>query len=211
MLDQLFNLVKEYAQEPVIDNQDIPNEQNHEIVAEATNTVASGLQNVMAGGGLQNIIQLFNGGGPSSDNGNGGGMAGLLKNPMVAMMIGYFTRKLVGKYNMSPQSASGVANNLIPNVLQGLIQRTNDSGNSQFDLNTILNSLSGGGQAPSAGGGGFDIGNLVSRFTGGGMDADGDGDVDMKDMIAKFTTRTQNNLQNQQSGGGLMDLIKGFM
>lgn len=211
MLDQLFNLVKEYAQGPVIDNQEIPNEQNHEIVAEATNTVASGLQNVMAGGGLQNIIQLFNVGGPTSDNGNSNGMAGLLKNPMVAMMIGYFTRKLVSKYNMSPQSASGVANNLIPNVLQGLIQRTNDSGNSQFDLNNILNSLSGGGQAPSAGGGGFDIGNLVSRFTGGGMDVDGDGDVDMQDMIAKFTKRTQNNLQNQQSGGGLMDLIKGFM
>jgi len=206
MLDQLFNLVKEYSQEPVINNPEIPNEQNSEIVAEATNTVASGLQNVMAGGGLQNIIQMFTGG-----NG-GGGLSGLLKNPMVAMMIGHFTRKLISRHHMSPQSAGAVANNLIPNVLQGLIQRTNDPSNSQFDLNKILNSLSGGSADDSNGTGenGFDIGGLVSRFTGGNTDTDGDGDVDLQDMIGKLTKRTQNSLQ-KQSGGGILDMLKGMI
>lgn len=203
MLDQLFNLVKEYAKEPVIDNQAIPNEKNNEIVAEATNTVASGLQNVMAGGGVQNIIQMFQGGGQA------GGLGSLLKNPMVAMMIGHFTSKLIGKYNMSPQQASGVANQLIPQSLSGLIERTNDPSNSQFDLSNLLNSLSGGGA--SGGGGGLDIGGLVSRFTGGGGDRDGDGDVDLQDMISQFTSRSQDNLQNRQSGGGVMDMLKGLI
>lgn len=204
MLDQLFNLVKEYAQEPVIDNQAIPNEKNNEVVAEATNTVASGLQNVMAGGGVQSIIQMFQG------NGQGGGISSLLKNPMVSMMIGHFTSKLIGKYNMSPQAAGDVANQLIPQTLNGLISKTNDPANSQFDLSNLLNSLSGGGQ-PGGGGGGLDIGGLVSRFTGGGMDSDGDGDVDMQDMISKFTSRSQDNLQQRQSGGGVMDMLKGLI
>lgn len=202
MLDQLFNLVKEYAREPVIENQAIPNQQNNEIVADATSTVASGLQNVMAGGGVQSIIQMFQGGG------QGGGISSLLKNPMVAMMVGHFTSKLISKYNMSPQQASGVASQLIPQSLNGLIQRTNDPANSQFDLGNLLNSLSGGG---GQGGGGIDIGNMVSRFTGGGMDSDGDGDVDLQDMIARFTSRSQENLQNRQSGGGVMDMLKGLI
>jgi hypothetical protein len=110
MLEQLLDLVKNFGQETVVDNPEIPNEQNHEVLADATKTITSGLQNVMAGGGLQNILDLF--------KGNSGTSAGLLKNPMVSMMIGHFISKLVGKYNMSPSSASSVANNLIPNVLK---------------------------------------------------------------------------------------------
>ena len=59
MLEELFNLVKGSAQDTVINNPDIPNEHNNEVIAEATNTVASGLRNMVAGGGLQNILFLF--------------------------------------------------------------------------------------------------------------------------------------------------------
>ena len=48
MLDNLFDLVKGLAGDAVINNPDVPNEHNNEVVAEATNTVASGLQNMVA-------------------------------------------------------------------------------------------------------------------------------------------------------------------
>jgi hypothetical protein len=38
------------------------------VVAEATNTVASGLRNVVAGGGLQNIISMFTGSGQQANH-----------------------------------------------------------------------------------------------------------------------------------------------
>ena len=71
MLEELFNLVKGSATDSVINNPDVPNEHNNEIVAEATNTVASGLRNMVAGGGLQNIISLFtnNPQGPAGEQG----------------------------------------------------------------------------------------------------------------------------------------------
>ena len=56
MLKELFDLVKGEATETVINNPDVPNQYNNEVVAEATNTVASGLRNVVAGGGVQNIL-----------------------------------------------------------------------------------------------------------------------------------------------------------
>ncbi|MBX9784379.1 MAG: hypothetical protein K2X48_13900 [Chitinophagaceae bacterium] len=204
MLEQLFNLVKEQASEPVINNPVIPNEHNDAVVADATDTVFSGIQNAAAGGGLQNILQLFKGGG----QGNSGGIAGLLSNPIVGSLISQFAGKLTGKYNVNSGQASGIAQQLIPSVLSNLVQRTNDPGNSSFDLNGILGSLAGGG---GTNGGGLDIGSLVSKVTSMGGDVDGDGDSDLQDMIARFTQGAQQQQQTQSSGGGIMDLIKGFM
>lgn len=203
MLEQLFNLVREQSTELVVNNPEIPNEHNEDVMADATETVFSGLQSSAAGGGLQSILSLFN---QRGGNGGGNGIAGLLSNPIVSSLIGQFAGKLTGKYNVNSSQAAGIAGQLIPSILGNLVQRTNDPNNSSFDLNGILGSLAGGG---TNGGGGFDIGSLVSKVSGMGGDVDGDGDADMQDMIARFTQGAKQN-QNQ-GGGGVLDLIKGFM
>lgn len=213
MIDQLLNIVKQFGQDTVVNNPEVPNEYNQEVMADATKTIASGFQNVMAGGGFQNILDLFKG---NSQAGGGGGMAGLLKNPMVTMMIGYFISKLVSKYKMSPASASQVANNLIPNSIQDLIQKTNDPGNEQATLDNLVGALVGKGAAPgpeqASSGGGFSLQNLLEQFTGGGNGGAGGGGFDLQDIIGGLTKKAQNSFQDQQGGGGgLMDLIKGFM
>ena len=215
MLDQLFNLVKQFGQDTVIENPEIPNEQNEEVIADATKTIGSGFQNMMAGGGFESILDLFKGGGNSGNSSSGGGIAGLLKNPIVTMMIGYFTNKLVSKYKMAPSSASNVSNNLIPNVLNGLITNTtsNDPKNDAFDFNDLIGSLTGGNVATKESqSNGFDFQGLLNQFTGGGSGGNGGGGFNIGDIISQVTQGAQKN-QGQQanSGGGLMDLIKGFM
>ncbi|MBN8687544.1 MAG: hypothetical protein J0M10_11005 [Chitinophagales bacterium] len=202
MLEQLLDLVKNFGKETVVENPEIPNEQNHEVLADATKTITSGLQNVMAGGGLQNILDLFKG------NSGAGAGGGLLKNPMVSMMIGHFISKLVGKYNMSPSSASSVANNLIPNVLNGVITETNNPENPGFTLDGLLGSLTGGGS-----GGGTQLQDLLSQFTGGADTGNSGGGLDIQDLIGNFTKKAQDSFQpsSQSGGGGLMDMIKGFL
>jgi hypothetical protein len=206
MLEQLFNLVKEQSTELVVNNPEVPNEYNNDVMADATETVFSGLQNSAAGGGLKNILSLFN---QRGGNGGGNGIAGLLSNPMVGTLIQQFAGKLTGKYNVNSSQANGIAEQLIPSVLGNLVQRTNDPNNSSFDLNGILGSLSGGNGVTSSGGG-FDVGSLVSKVSSMGGDVDGDGDADMQDMIARFTQGAQQQ-QGHGTGGGVLDLIKGFM
>ena len=63
MLEQISELVKQYGKEVVIDNPDIPNEENNAVLAEATSTITGGMQNMLAGGGFQDIISMFTGGG----------------------------------------------------------------------------------------------------------------------------------------------------
>lgn len=198
MLENLFNLVKEFSGDQIINNPAIPNERNNDVMAEATNSIAGGLQNIAAGGGLQSILQLFSGGANRNS---------LLSNPIVSMMAGHFMNKLMNKHGLNNQQASGIASSIIPNVLSNLIQRTNDQNNNSFDLNGILQSLTGGGHSSATqGGGGLDIGGLINQFTGNGGNA-GNG---MQDILSQFTNQAQQNMQRQPGSGGLMDLIKTF-
>ena len=205
MLQELFNLVKGAAQESVINNPDVPNEHNNEVVAEATNTVASGLRNIVAGGGLQNLLSMFGSGGQQSGR-------SLLNNPIVNMMVGHFSEKLMSKYKMGGTQASNVANSLIPNVIGDLINKTNDPNNSSFSLEGLLNSITGGRSAEvvqeqqASSNAGFNLPDLISQFGGGGQHGGGG----LMDIVSKMAQGAQAQ-QQKNGGGGLMDLIKGFM
>ncbi len=201
MLEELFNLVKGNAQEDVINNPAVPNEQNEAVIASATHSVAEELQGTLAGGGLQNVLSLFGGG---SNMGSS-----LLNNPIVSNIISNFTNKLTNNHGIASDQASGIAQNLIPGVLSNLINRTTNTNDSGFDINSIIGSLTGGGTS-SIGGGGFDLNGIMSKFTGnGGLDTDGDGEIELSDIVSKVTGGAQ---QAQKGGsGGLMDIIKGFI
>lgn len=213
MLDQLFNIVKQFGQKSVVDNPDIPNEHNNEVLAEATNTIAGGFQNVIAGGGLQNILELFKKGGNNKTS--SGGIGGLLKNPIVTMMVGYFISKLVNKFKMKPSSASNVANNLIPGSINDLIEQTNDPNNEKVTMDGVVNSVIGKEQqeAQNASNGSSPLQDLLDKFTGGGDNgSNGNGGFNIQDLIGSFTQKARNNIGNKQpGGGGLMDMIQGFL
>lgn len=199
MLENLFNLVKEFGKDTVVDNPDVPNEQNEAVMAEATKTVAGGLQNMLAGGGLENVLSLFGGG---QQQGSGG----FLKNPIVNMMVGHFAGKLMSKFGLGGNQANGVASSLIPNVISNLVNRTNDPNNSSFDLNGLIGSLTGGG-GQQGGGGGFNFQDILGSLTGGGSGGGGG----LADIISSVTSGAQQQRQQQGGGGGLLDLIKGFV
>jgi hypothetical protein len=207
MLENLFNLIKEQGAADVIDNPIIPNEQNNAVLADATHSVADGLQGVLAGGGLQNILAMFGG----QNNNTAGGIAGLMNNPIVGNIISSFTSKLTNNHGIAGDQASGIANSLIPTVISNLIGRTNDPNNSSFDISSIIGSLAGGGNAVAGGAGGFDIQGILSRFTQGGLDSNGDGSVGLEDIMSKITSGAQQQQQAQSGGGGLMDVIQGFL
>ena len=217
MLDQLFNIVKQFGQETVVNNPDVPNEFNQEVMADATQTIAGGFKNIVAGGGLENIIDLFQGGGNTVGAGtSGGGKGGLLKNPVVSMMVGYFINKLVAKYSMSPSVASNVANTLIPNSLNSLIQQTKDPNNANINLDGLIGSLIGGGaweEQREEKNSGSPLQDLLEKFTGGGNGNSNPGGsgFDLQEIINKFTQKSQNSFENDKGSGGLMELIKSFI
>ena len=200
MLKEIFDLVRGTATETVLNKTQLPSDQNEAVVAEATNTVASGLRNMVAGGGVQNILDLF--------GSKGGNKKSLLSNPLVLMMIGHFAGKLISKYKMNSNQANNIAGDLIPGVLGNMINKTNDPNDSQFSIDEILASITGGQskqiveERAGQGGGLMDILGQLS----GGSQGNGGG---LMDIIGRMATGAQQQ-QERNGGGGLLDLIKGF-
>ena len=195
MLKELFELVKGQATETVINNPAIPNDQNDEVVAEATNTVASGLRNIVAGGGVQSLLGLFTGGNDKKS---------LLSNPIVSMMMGHFAGKLMNKFNMNNTQANSLSGNLIPSVLGSLITKTNDPNEQGFSLEKLLGSITGNKSSFDQGTGSGGLQDLLSQLTAGGAQRGGG----IMDIVKNMAGGAQ---QQQQTNGGLLDLIKGFM
>lgn len=200
MLEELFNLVKGVASQ----NQTLPSTQKDDIAAEATNTVASGMRNMVAGGGLESLISMFSNG-EQQKSGNG-----LLSNPIVSMMVGHFTEKLMSKFKLNSQEASNVASGMIPEVLSNLVKKSNDPNDSSFSLESLLNSITGGKAAEivpqqANSGGGFQ--DILSQLSGGNSNSGGGG---LMDIISQLAGGAQQQ-QQRNGGGGLMDLIKGFI
>ena len=151
---------------------------------------------MVAGGGLQNILDLSKDGGVSSPGaGNGGGIGGLMKNPIVSMMIGHFVSKLVGKYSMSPSVANNVANTIIPNSLNSLIYQTKDPQNPNLNLDSLINSIIGGTitEVKPAETNESPLQDLLGKFTGGSGgngNSGGGGGFNIQDLMGKFKEKS---------------------
>lgn len=195
MLKELFDLVKGQATETVVNNPDVPNQYNNDVMAEATNTVASGLRNLVAGGGVQSVVSLFGG------NTN---KKSLLGNPIISMMMGHFASKLMNKFNMNNSQANNLSGNLIPDVMGQLINKSNDPNDSAFSLEKLLASITGGKSETVTQDGG--IGGLLKQFTSGDVHHNGGGGL--FDIVKTLAGGAQE--QQQRNGGTLLDLIKGF-
>ena len=165
MFDNLLDLVKSHAGNAIINNPAIPNEHNDAAVEVASSSIFDTLKNAATNGNIGDVMSMFSGG---AGNAASSPLAGIMQNSMV--------QNLMHKFGLDQGAASNVASGLLPNVLQNLVHKTNDPNDSSFDLQGILSKVTGGA-------GGFDIGSLVSNFTGG---------------------------NNQQQGGGVMDSLKGL-
>ena len=188
MLDNLLNLIRENAGSSIINNPAIPNERNEEAIATAGNSITGGLQNMLGSGGIKDVLNLFGGQGVDINN-----------NPVTKNLSGNVIQDLMRKFNLDQGAASNIAGGLVPNVLQNLVSKTNDSNDSSFDIQGIFNSLSGGKT------GSMDIQGLLGKVTSGGLDRDGDGDTDLQDVMSMFSGG-----RNSKAGAGVLDSVKGL-
>jgi hypothetical protein len=134
MLEELKNLVRQYAGDSIINNPAIPNHRNDEAVEDASQSIINGLQKEAANGDPQNVVNLFNGGGNAA-----------LNSPVTQNIQSGFVENLMNKFGLDHGKASSIAGSLIPTVLQKFIHKTNDPNDNSFDLKNVLGNLTGGG------------------------------------------------------------------
>lgn len=157
MFEQLLDLVKENAQDAIVNNNAIPNQHNEAAIGEAGNAIQSVLGNALQGGNLQDVLGMF------------GNAQNLSSNPLVGNIVSQLAGSLGSKFGVDGAQAQNIAGSLIPQVLSKLTAKTNDPNDSSFNINDIMGSLSGG-----KGTGGVDFSNVVSQMQNGkGVDLAG--------------------------------------
>lgn len=166
MIDQLIKLVAQNAGDAIVNNQAIPNKFNNAAIEDVAQQIFGSMQGQVSQGNMQQILAMFT---------SGGNTGALASNPMVAQIVSGIAASFASKFGVSPQAAQSIAYNLVPQVLNQFINKTNDpgdrdfdlqdvmrgfSGNSNLNVNDILNQVTGGSANKGLGGVGDILGNL---------------------------------------------------
>ncbi len=175
MLDQLMQLIQQSGQQAVVENNEVPNENNDAILNEAQQSITSGLQDLASTGQLNTLMDSVQNGQSATDH------------PAVQQISNNFMGSIMEKFGLNKGTAATIAAAIIPMVLGKMMNKSGaQQGSGGFDLGGLLSSLTGGNAAPAQsqgqqGSGGImdTISNIGTKL---GLDKDGDGDVDMNDL-----------------------------
>lgn len=167
MFEQLTQLVQQFGQDDVVKNNAIPNEQNEAVMEEAGSSIFSSLQKLASEGGVEKLAGLLKGNNAQDSS-----------NPAVQEITQQLSGSLGEKFGLDSDTASGVAGSLIPKILGGLVNKTNDP-NDSFQISDLIGAISGGSAQTSG------IMDAISKYgTQFGLDQNADGKLDMNDAIA---------------------------
>ena len=168
MFEQLTELVKQYGGEAVVNNSAVPNEQNDAVMSEASSSIIDGLKSMVANGNISELAEMFQ-----------GNNAGNNSNPVVKNLIEQVSGNLGSKFGLSSEASTGVASNLIPQVLESLVNKAKDPNDSSFNISDIISSISG--NSGQASGIMETINKYGMQF---GLDQNNDGKVDVADAVS---------------------------
>ncbi len=131
MLNQLFTLVQEEAQQEILDNPSIPNEQKNHAIGLVTDSIFGGLQKMLAQDKLGDVMGMFAGKRAAQKN---------IGVPIIENVV----QGLMAKFTLEVKSAQAIATSLIPRILNKIALKLNNPSDTTFDMNGIIGSLIGG-------------------------------------------------------------------
>lgn len=167
MFEQLTQLVQQFGQEAVVNNNAVPNEQNEAVMTETGNSIFSSLQKMASEGGVEKLAALLQGNNAQDPS-----------NTEVQQITQQLTGSLSEKFGLNSSDANGVAGSMIPQILGKLVNKANDP-NDSFQITDLIGAISGGGTQTS------EIMDAISKYgTQFGLDQNADGKLDMNDALA---------------------------
>lgn len=155
MIDQLKTIIEQVSAQA--GGSVIPSNLTKEVTQETGNSILSGIKDAVSSGDFSQVTNLFE-----------SGTSNLASNPMVSGMITNLVGSLSGKLGLDSATSSGIANSIIPKVLEVLVSKTKDG---SFDLKDLM------GSSSSEGLGGM-LGGLAGSLLNKGQDKQGGGALD---------------------------------
>lgn len=167
MLEQLTQIVQQFGNQAVVQNTDIPNEQNEAVLSETSNSIFASLQKMASDGDLSQLAGLLQSDSLDSTN------------PAIKNISQSVSSSLTEKFGLTSGAATGAATAMIPQIINSLINKAKDPKDSSFNVSDIIKSLTGGASAENDG-----IMEMISTYgIHFGLDQNADGKVDLDDAM----------------------------
>ncbi len=148
MLENLEQLVRDHAQDAIVNNAAVPNENNEAAIQATSASIFDTLKAQLTSGNVAQLADIFNKG--EAQEGS----------PVVQQATSSLTDKL-SAFGINAETAKGIGASLIPVILSKLANKTNDPNDSSFNIQDVLGKLAGGAD------GKFDLTDVMGMFTGG--------------------------------------------
>ena len=116
MFEKLVQLIKNNADKAVINNPQIAEKDREAVMTEASSSIIDVLKKQIESGRLKDLVAFFQ-------------LKGIYNNPLVNSMVNKFANRLNTYYNIAPNAAYKVAEELIPSVMVALVQQTKNEKN----------------------------------------------------------------------------------
>lgn len=149
MLDQLIKLVEQNAGSAIVQNKAIPDQHNQAAIQTVAEQIFNGLKTQASQGNVQQLASMFQGGAAKAGS-----------NPIVNQLVSSVAGTVAKKFGVSQQAAESMAKTLLPTVMNQLVQKTNDPKDDSIDLGGIMKSVTGNS--------GFDVSSMLGGKSGGG-------------------------------------------
>ncbi|PWJ59050.1 hypothetical protein CLV98_103423 [Dyadobacter jejuensis] len=189
MLEQLLGLIQENSQQAIVENPQVPNENNTDVMQTILGSITGGMQQQAQSGNMQGLMGLLSGKDVQSSS------SGLMDNPIVASIAGNAINSITQKFGLNSSAASGIVASVLPGVLSSLISKVSNPGDSSIDFNGILGNLMGGQQNAGAQSSGFDFNQVGYALA--------DGKLDMNDLIRVGGSLMGGSQSDSKPAGGL--------
>ena len=191
MLETLMNLVRQHADQAVVSNPAIPNNQNEDAIQAISSGILGGLQKQAQGGGLENLLGMVMG------HGSAGSPGAIQHSPVTQGVQQNVQQSLIERLGISPQVAMSVAAAVVPMILSKLFNKAKDPADNSINQNEILTQATGKQ--------GVDWMGMASS-------AMADGKLDMNDLmrVAGGFMGGSGSAQGSQQSGGLGGMLGGL-
>lgn len=140
MLDSILNLVKDTVAHTVNNNGSVPEDKKSQTVETTTHAVANGLKENFTLGNMSNLINLFKGQSSASSN------------PITNNIASTVTSELIQKVGLSQSVANMISTTVVPLVMNLISGKVNDPNEKGFNLESLIETFSGGGGDNKGGG-----------------------------------------------------------
>ena len=131
MTENLTQLVREFADKPVIKNSAIADEHNNAAIEHIALTIVDSLKCQVIGGGLKEVMSLFS------------GKIETKSHPVVAEVGNCVVNDLISKFGIGHIEAVSISSQLIPNVMERFVKKTINPTDFSFDMNNVISIIGG--------------------------------------------------------------------